>query len=164
MNAVLQPAPALRRMTLDDLGAVLGVEVQAYRFPWTHGNFIDSIVAGYLAQVLWCPVDGLVGYFVAMAGVDELHLLNLTVGPAHQGRGHARGMLDALQAHAVDRALRTIWLEVRASNERARAVYRRRGFAEVGVRKGYYPAPQGRREDAVVMSLAVPATGIHGLD
>jgi ribosomal-protein-alanine N-acetyltransferase len=50
---------------------------------------------------------------------------------------------------------RLLWLEVRASNERARRLYARRGFAEVGLRRGYYPAAQGRREDAVVMSLEV---------
>jgi ribosomal-protein-alanine N-acetyltransferase len=54
-----------------------------------------------------------------------------------------------------------LWLEVRAGNQRARALYRQRGYAEVGLRRGYYPAAQGLREDAVVMSLAV-VSGAQG--
>jgi ribosomal-protein-alanine N-acetyltransferase len=89
-----------------------------------------------------------------MAGVDELHLLNLTVHPEWQGRGLGSALLDDVIAAARARGLRSLWLEVRQGNDRARALYRRRGFAEVGLRRGYYPAA-GRREDAVVMSRAV---------
>ena len=101
----------------------------------------------------------LLGYFVAMDGVDEMHLLNITVAPAHQHRGHARFMLDALVALCRARGAQQLWLEVRASNPRAQAIYQRCGFAQVGVRKGYYPAPQGQREDAVVMSLEIDDAG-----
>jgi ribosomal-protein-alanine N-acetyltransferase len=96
---------------------------------------------------------GLVGYYVAMAGVDEMHLLNLTVAPAQQRRGHSRILLDALERRCREQTLATLWLEVRASNARARQVYARRGFAEVGLRRGYYPASKAQREDAIVMSL-----------
>ena len=54
---------------------------------------------------------------------------------------------------AASSSLATLWLEVRASNARARQVYARRGFAEVGLRRGYYPAGKAQREDAIVMSL-----------
>ena len=94
---------------------------------------------------------------VAMSGADEMHLLNITVAPRQQGRGHARCMLDALVGHCAARRASTLWLEVRAGNARAQAIYRRYGFVDVGVRKGYYPAPQNRREDALVMSLDVAA-------
>jgi ribosomal-protein-alanine N-acetyltransferase len=151
-------------MTLQDVDAVFRVERSAYSFPWSHGNFVDSLAAGYVAEVLEVPAGPLLGYFVAMVGVDEMHLLNITVAPPYQGQGHGRTLLEAVQARARELRLGSLWLEVRAGNARARAFYGRRGFAEVGVRKGYYPAPL-RREDAVVMSLAVvPGGGPHGVD
>jgi ribosomal-protein-alanine N-acetyltransferase len=114
--------------------------------------------------VLTVSSGGIVGYFVAMPGVDEMHLLNLTVAPPWQRQGLARRLLDSLEERCRDAALSMLWLEVRASNERARLLYRRRGFSEVGLRRGYYPAPQGMREDAVVMSTPVPAEDGDGLD
>jgi ribosomal-protein-alanine N-acetyltransferase len=90
-----------------------------------------------------------------MHGVDEMHLLNLTVAPAWQRMGHARLLLDVLEQRCREHHAAALWLEVRAGNRRARQVYQRRGFAEVGLRRHYYPAGHGTREDAVVMSLAV---------
>lgn len=143
----------LQAMQVGDVEAVLAIEQRAYEFPWSRGNFIDSLSAGYLAQVLRAADGSLLGYFLAMQGVDELHLLNITVLPECQGQGLARLMLDALQALARAHGGAQIWLEVRQSNERARRVYARYGFAEVGLRRAYYPAAEGRREDAVLMSL-----------
>ena len=142
-------AAARRPMAVADLGEVMALEVQAYSHPWSQGNFVDSLAAGHLSEVL-VEDSRLIAYFVAMLGVEELHLLNLTVAPAHQSKGLGSALLAAVLDHARARALATVWLEVRASNARAQALYARRGFAEVGVRRGYYPAPQGR-EDAVVM-------------
>jgi ribosomal-protein-alanine N-acetyltransferase len=135
------------------LDAVTLIEDAAYAFPWSRGNFVDSIVAGYPARVLLDANDTMLGYFVSMAGVDEMHLLNITVAPAVQGRGHARHMLSALVDMCAQCAARELWLEVRLSNSRARAIYERLGFVEVGIRKGYYPAGFARREDAAVMTL-----------
>jgi len=88
-----------------------------------------------------------------MKGVDEVHLLNITVAPAFHGQGWAPLMLEALAGWSRGQNAQWLWLEVRASNARALAVYERNGFRRVGMRKGYYPAHDGRREDAVVMSL-----------
>jgi ribosomal-protein-alanine N-acetyltransferase len=147
-------APRRRAMTVADITPVMRLEAQAYSHPWTHGNFVDSLAAGHLAEVL--ESDAVIGYFVAMVGVDELHLLNLTVAPAWQGHGHGSALLEAVLVQARALHLPTVWLEVRASNERARALYARRGFDEVGLRRGYYPAQRGR-EDAVVMRRAAVA-------
>ena len=159
MSALPSFEDAARRvkMTVADLGEVLALEQSVYPFPWTRGNFVDSLAAGHIAHVLRARDASLWGYSVALAGAGELHLLNLTVAAQQQGRGRARGLLDALvsQAHALGHA--TLWLEVRESNLRAREVYRRYGFAEVGVRRGYYPALV-QREDAVVMHLAIDGT------
>jgi ribosomal-protein-alanine N-acetyltransferase len=158
---------ALQRLLLPmtplQLDAVMAIESAAYAFPWSRGNFVDSIASGYAASVLYDAAGEVLGYFVAMAGVDEMHLLNITVAPRAQHRGHALYMLDALVDLCRARGAVQLWLEVRESNARARAIYLRRGFVHVGVRKGYYPAPHGKREDAAVMSLAIPG-GNDGVD
>jgi len=160
----LAPRPALGQglqllpMRSSDLAEVLAVELQCYVTPWSQGNFIDSLAAGYAAFVLRDAQGLLQGYFLAMPGFEEMHLLNITVAPAEQGRGLARLMLDAVCRLCREQACPQLWLEVRVSNERARHVYRRYGFSEVGLRRAYYPTPQGGpREDAVLMSLAVAA-------
>lgn len=159
MNAVLQPIEArFEPMTASWFDAVLRVEQSAYDHPWSRGNFNDSLNAGYQAQVLAAGPDGsseLLGYFVAMKGVDEVHLLNITVAPGHQRQGWARVMLDALVLWSRGQGALWLWLEVRVSNERARAVYEHVGFRHVGTRRAYYPAAGGQREDAVVMSLGL---------
>jgi [ribosomal protein S18]-alanine N-acetyltransferase len=168
MSAVLRDERLLLPMTTQQLDTVLEIEHQAYAFPWTRGNFIDSLAASYPSQVLYGAQGELLGYFVAMEGVDELHLLNITVTPAAQGLGHARFMLDELCVLARARHARQIWLEVRESNLRARLIYERYGFRHLGLRRGYYPAsrsthPTGR-EDALVMSLALSPEVPHGVD
>jgi ribosomal-protein-alanine N-acetyltransferase len=146
-------------MTAGWLSEVARVEHSAYKHPWTMGNFNDSLNAGYLAQLLTAGHSQnttLLGYFVAMKGVDETHLLNITVAPAYQRQGWARVMLDALALWSRGENAQWLWLEVRASNTHAKAVYQHCGFREVGLRKGYYPAGGSRlnpREDAIVMSL-----------
>ena len=163
MNAVFKPNQSpeacLVQMTPSWLSEVARVEHSAYKHPWTMGNFNDSLNAGYMAQLLTAgdqPGAALLGYFVAMKGVDETHLLNLTVAPAYQRQGWARVMLDALALWSRGQNAQWLWLEVRASNHHAKAVYLHCGFREVGLRKGYYPAGGGLinpREDAIVMSL-----------
>ena len=138
------------------LDAVLAIEQSAYSHPWSRRNFSDSIAAGYQLQCLVAGAE-LLGYFVAMAGYREVHLLNITVAPAHQRQGWARVMLDALALWSRGQQAEWLWLEVRAGNTRAQQIYEHCGFAPVGLRKGYYPAGQGQREDAVVMNLRLGA-------
>jgi len=153
MSAVLdRREAAFEPMTEARLPEVLPIERSAYEHPWTPGNFSDSLRCGYQAQLL-CAGDEVVGYFVAMKGVDEVHLLNLTVAPAWQGQGWGRLMLDALAVWARGQGAQWLWLEVRQSNVRAQRLYEARGFRRVGERRNYYPAADGRREHAIVMSL-----------
>lgn len=153
MSAVFRSMEAeFEPLTEERLDEVVAVERTAYDHPWTRGNFVDSLRSGYQAQVL--GADGvLLGYFVAMKGVDEVHLLNLTVAPEHQRQGWGRVMLDALALWSRSQGAQWLWLEVRISNARAQRMYERHGYRRVGERKNYYPAAQGGREDAVVMSL-----------
>ena len=145
--------PVLLPMGVQLLDAVMAIEVRAYPFPWSRGNFVDSIAAGYLTRCLVSPQGELIGYLVAMSGFREWHLLNVTVAPEHQGRGLARRLMQALREHAQDDGAECLWLEVRPSNARARALYERLGYAQVGVRRDYYPDAGGRREDALVLCL-----------
>lgn len=146
-------------MSVADLHAVLAVEVEVYPFPWTRGNFIDSLAAGYEAWLLRADDDGsVIGYCVAMLGAGEMHLLNITVAVAAQGRGHSRRMLAHLLRRCSAFGAERLWLEVRVSNVTARSVYDRLGFVTQGVRPGYYPAAAGQRESAVVMSLGTGAS------
>jgi ribosomal-protein-alanine N-acetyltransferase len=157
-------------MLESDLDAVQAVESQAYAHPWSRRHFHDSLKAGYPAMLLLAEAlpgevvhppraDGrvLLGYMVAMPGVEEVHLLNITVAVAHQRQGWARFMLDALALWSRGQGAQWLWLEVRQGNVPARGLYERCGFAQVGVRKGYYPAGHFQREDAVVMSLNLVA-------
>ncbi|MFZ3141370.1 ribosomal protein S18-alanine N-acetyltransferase [Polaromonas sp.] len=161
MNAALQPLEArFEAMTPAWMPAVLRVEQSAYPQPWSERNFLDSLQAGYQAQLLTAgqpEAPELLGYFVAMKGVDEVHLLNITVAPAWQRQGWALVMLDALGVWSRGQGAHWLWLEVRVSNARARSVYESHGFRHVGTRRNYYPAsaasPKG--EAAIVMSLAL---------
>jgi ribosomal-protein-alanine N-acetyltransferase len=153
-----QPSEATRnRVTLapmsqDDLDAVIAIEQTAYSHPWTRVNFRDSLNPLFEAQCLWLDGD-LLGYFLAMHGVEEMHLLNITVAPARQGQGWGHMMLDALSLMSRHVGAQWLWLEVRQSNLRALKVYERYGFKQVSIRKDYYPAGRQQREHAVVMSL-----------
>jgi len=155
MSALPADELHLRVMMLGDLDEIVPIESVSYVAPWSRGNFIDSLAAGYEARVLRSNDGELLGYFIAMPGFEEMHLLNITVAPAHQGRGLALVMLEALKDLCSRHAAQQLWLEVRISNERARAIYRRYGFSEVGLRRGYYPTPGGPREDAVLMSFTL---------
>ena len=153
MSAVLKPVEArFEPLAEQHLEAVLQLEQQAYAHPWLRANFSDSLQSGYQAQLLLAD-EILLGYFVAMKGVDEVHLLNITVAPPYQRQGWARVMLDALAIWAKGQGAQWLWLEVRAGNQRAMDVYVASGYRRVGERKSYYPAAQGQREDAVVMNL-----------
>ena len=153
-----QPTEATRSgvtlapMAQSDLDTVIAIEQSAYSHPWTLGNFRDSLNPLFVAQCLW--LDGeLLGYFLAMRGVQEMHLLNITVAPAHQGQGWGHMMLDALSLMSRHEGAQWLWLEVRQSNLRALQVYERYGFKQISIRKDYYPAGRLQREHAVVMSL-----------
>ena len=154
MTPAAKPEVRLEPLTDALLDDVLHIENRAYAHPWTRGNFADCIKAGYQLLALMGD-DTLIGYLVAMEGVEEAHLLNITVAPEFQGQGYGVLMLDALALWARSRHAQCLWLEVRVSNARAMQVYERYGYTRVGERKNYYPADLGQREHAVVMSMTL---------
>jgi ribosomal-protein-alanine N-acetyltransferase len=143
-------------MDAAQLEPVLAIELATYGHPWSSGNFADSLRSGY-----WCPTleqsGKPIAYMVVMPGVQESHLLNITVSPKHRGQGLGLLLLQALTEYGQRRGDAFLWLEVRASNLRAQAIYAEYGFANVGHRPGYYPALDATtgaptREDALVMT------------
>lgn len=154
----IPPAPDFRSMQFErmqsaDLPEVLAIEYAVYPFPWTNGNFLDSLNSGYETWVLRDASRNLLGYFLMMPVVDEAHLLNITVHADLHGQGIGRTMLDNVVELARRNGLASVLLEVRPTNQRALAIYSQYGFRRIGIRKNYYPAPNNTREDAIVMRL-----------
>jgi ribosomal-protein-alanine N-acetyltransferase len=140
-------------MQASDIEQVVSIENDAFPFPWTRGNFLDSLASGYPAWVMRAHDGRLAGYFLLMNAVDELHILNITVRPDLQGSGLGRVLLNKVVALARAENMQSVLLEVRPSNQRALDVYRHVGFVQIGVRKNYYPAGAAAREEAIVMRL-----------
>jgi [ribosomal protein S18]-alanine N-acetyltransferase len=151
MSAVLKDAPQLERMREADLAEVLEIENAVYSHPWSRGNFADSLRAGYQCWT-WRSGGELIGYFVLLVAAGEAHLLNLSVAEGQQRNGHGSTLLIEIMRMAKRGGADRVFLEVRPSNEGAKALYRRFGFRQVAVRSGYYPAQYGR-EDALVLSF-----------
>jgi ribosomal-protein-alanine N-acetyltransferase len=142
----------LRPMVVDDVDEVHALERRVFPHPWSRANFMDSLSSGYDAWVLREPGEGaLAGYFLVMYAVDEAHLLDVAVSGERQGSGLGRFLLDRIATRSRAMGMTSVLLEVRPSNERALQVYGRYGYTQIGRRKGYYPAHEGQREDAIVM-------------
>ncbi|WP_169786688.1 ribosomal protein S18-alanine N-acetyltransferase [Nitriliruptor alkaliphilus] len=139
----------VRLATTDDLGALLAVERAAFTRPWTEASFRDELAR---TDRVWLVVET-AGEVVGVGGVADLagdaHVLSVAVAVDHRRRGHGRTLVAALLSEAAARlGSRRATLEVRESNVAARALYRRLGFTEAGVRPGYY---QDDGEGAVVL-------------
>jgi ribosomal-protein-alanine N-acetyltransferase len=136
-----------------DLSEVAHLEKELYAFPWSIGNFRDSVTAGYDC---WTVTHGeaVIGYAVLMIALDEAHLLNIAVAPEWQNQGIGRAFLAHMVQVARDAACQIVYLEVRPSNLAARHLYRKLGFQQIAIRPEYYPAVSGR-EDALFLGLAL---------
>lgn len=159
MSGVLLADRYLSPMTEADLDEVAAVEQEAYEFPWSRGNFEDSLRNGYFGICMRHVSGVLVGYCVLMPVVDEMHLLNLCVAPHVQGTGAGLALLREAVRVTRDKHLLALLLEVRPSNLRALRLYERFGFATIGRRKNYYPARRHGREDALVMRYTFSKEG-----
>lgn len=151
MSAILKPVIEMRPMAEADLAAVMAIENAIYPFPWTTGNFRDSLAACYSCWI-YARNDEVIGYAVAMLAADEAHLLNLSIAAACQKQGYGSVLLRRLCEVVRGQGARLILLEVRPSNVAGRRLYERHGFQQVGLRREYYPAQAGR-EDALILRL-----------
>lgn len=153
MSAQLDLVPRYRHMTAADLDAVLAIEEAVYPHPWTRGNFIDSLAAGYHCWIAECGGE-IAGYCVVAIAAGEAHLLNMSVAAPWQRRGIGREVLGFVLRLARETGAVRILLEVRPSNEAARSLYAAAGFTAIAKRRDYYPSDAGR-EDAIVLELAL---------
>lgn len=153
MSAMLKTQYQFRPMQIDDLDAIMVIEPQIYPYPWTRGNFSDSLSSGYSAWVLvWN--EQIIGYSLMMMVLDEAHLLNLSVAKDFQKQGLGRLLLENMAGIAKNNHMANMFLEVRPTNISAIALYENMGFNEMAIRRAYYPAADGR-EDALLMGLAL---------
>lgn len=140
----------LRDMSEADLEAVLHIEREVHAHPWTAGNFSDALRSGYECKLYATAEDELLGYAILMLAVDEAELLDIAIAAQHQHRGWGQKLLEEMMVLARRRNMQRMVLEVRASNQPAINLYRKAGFADIGLRREYYPAENGR-EDAILM-------------
>ena len=157
MSAVLSttasPELSFAALREQDLFAVAAIESDVYVFPWTIGNFRDSMLSAY--ECWGCRVHGeLIGYAIVMTALDEAHLLNFAVASNWQRCGVGSAFLRFLVDRATAARLDVIYLEVRPSNAAGLRLYERFGFKQLGIRKDYYPAMTGR-EDALFLGLNI---------
>jgi [ribosomal protein S18]-alanine N-acetyltransferase len=156
LNSEAEYALSFRPMTELDLPRVVEIENSAYVFPWTFGNFRDSLYSGYFCTGVWCE-NTLIGYTIVMPALEEAHLLNLAIDSVWQGRGLGARVLATLIEDAKKTTCEVIYLEVRPSNIAALRLYERFGFRQLGLRRDYYPAVTGR-EDALFLGLNIAPT------
>lgn len=145
-----------RRMRPSDLDFVVQNEDVSYPNPWSKRIFLDCLRAGYECWVL-ATRDTILVHGVLSAAVGESHVLTLCVHPDSRRNAYGRRMLQHLLAQARNLGADTCFLEVRPSNEAARALYYSMGFVQVGERRHYYPSETGSsfREDALILSLTL---------
>jgi len=153
MNAVLKTSMQTRPMHMSDLDAVMQIEPENFPYPWSRGNFSDSLNSGYSCWVVEENGD-IIGYAVLMMVLDEAHLLNISIARSQQGRGLGRALLEHMMQIGRNHGGLNMFLEVRPSNTTAISLYESIGFNEMAIRRNYYPAKQGR-EDAVLMGAAL---------
>lgn len=154
MSAILElSAVCFRAMNYADLNDIMAIEKQAYAFPWTATIFRDCIRVGYRCRLLEIK-ENIEAYGILSVAANEAHVLNVCVRPASQNKGLARHMLGHLLDVARVNAAKTVFLEVRPSNQSAINLYQSMGFCEIGFRRDYYPNHHGR-EDALVMGMSL---------
>ena len=138
----------IRKMTAREVPQVAELEKLCFAMPWS-----EKSVAGELDNplALWLVAmegDRLAGYVGSQTVLDETDMMNLAVAPQFRRQGVGEALVNALTASLKQLGSRCLTLEVRDSNEAARALYGKLGFAEVGRRRGYYRDP---REDALIL-------------
>jgi len=150
MNDEMSALVEIRTMSFVDLKQVLTVEHKAYPHPWTLGIFRDCLRIGYNAWVMTMN-NNIIGYGIVMLSPGEAHILNICIDPDYQRKGLGRYLLRHLIKKSQQTDVDMVLLEVRRSNAGAQQLYLSEGFHELGVRKGYYPAQNGR-EDAIILA------------
>jgi ribosomal-protein-alanine N-acetyltransferase len=148
-EAVASPQLSFRSARESDVPEIVRIERMSYAFPWTEGIFRDCLRVNYTCRVAEIGV-AIAGYGIMSVAAGEAHLLNLCVGEDYRCRGIGRRLLAHLLQVAATVGAREAYLEARPSNTTAIRLYQALGFIQIGIRRGYYQAVDGR-EDAIVL-------------
>jgi ribosomal-protein-alanine N-acetyltransferase len=152
-DAVAMPELSFRNARESDVPEILRIERLSYAFPWTEGIFRDCLRVNYTCRVAEIGV-AIAGYGIMSVAAGEAHLLNLCVGEDYRCCGIGRRLLAHLLQVAGNVGAREAFLEARPSNTSAIRLYQSLGFVQIGVRRGYYQAVDGR-EDAIVLKRRI---------
>jgi ribosomal-protein-alanine N-acetyltransferase len=151
------PEVLIRPMMEIDLPEVAAVEQSSYAFPWSENIFRDCLRVGYTCRALDLAGQ-IIGYGIMSVGAGEAHILNVCVRDQFRNLGFGRRLLEHLLERATAAGVGEAFLEVRPSNLAAIRLYQRLGFEQIGIRRGYYQAPDGR-EDAIVLKRDLKTAG-----
>ncbi len=152
MSAQPEALWRLHAMDMSHLPQVLAIENAAYEFPWSESVMGDCLRVGYSAWVVCDASAAVLAYALMSMAAGEAHILNICVAPDQRRQGLAHFLLKHLMMTARAGSIEQIFLEVRVSNTAAQQLYFNHGFVEIGQRRAYYPAREGR-EDALVLSF-----------
>ena len=136
-----------------DFDRLFEIEQQANIIPWSKGTLLNNQGERYLNLKLLDQRNNIVGFAICNVVLDEATLFNIAVEPSEQGKGYGKVLLQGLIEELGKKGVLTLWLEVRESNTKAQQLYTQLGFNEVTIRKHYYPLPDGKKENAIVMAL-----------
>ncbi|TCP97657.1 [SSU ribosomal protein S18P]-alanine acetyltransferase [Cricetibacter osteomyelitidis] len=146
--------PTVSPVEAQDFERLFEIEQAAHLVPWSMGTLKNNQGERYLnLKLTQPPQHRIVGFAICQFVLDEATLFNIAIDPAFQGKGFGISLLNALISKLKTKGIQTLWLEVRQSNLTAMKLYEKLGFNEVDIRKNYYPLPDGKRENAVVMAL-----------
>jgi len=140
-------------LSTTDLSQAWEIEKRAHAFPWSENTFASNQGERYLNYQLMAE-GKMAAFAITQIVLDEATLFNIAVDPVFQRRGLGRELLEHLIDELEKRGVVTLWLEVRASNLAAIALYEQLGFNEATIRRNYYPTADGR-EDAIIMALPI---------
>ena len=136
-----------------DFDRLFEIEQQARIIPWSKGTLLNNQGERYLNLKLLDQRNNIVGFAICNVVLDEATLFNIAIEPSEQGKGYGKVLLQGLIEELGKKGVLTLWLEVRESNTKAQQLYTQLGFNEVTIRKHYYPLPDGKKENAIVMAL-----------
>ena len=149
-NSLVASYINMKEMHIKD---ILYIENNSYGYPWSEKIFNDCLKNNYLCRVLMLD-NTLIGFLISSIIQDECHIMNLCVDAKYRGSGYGRLILNKLHDEIATLSCKTVFLECRPSNISAMNLYESEGYNEIGVRRNYYPAPNGY-EDAIMLAKNV---------
>lgn len=140
-------------MNKTDIDKVHEIECGSYGYPWSKNIFLDCLNNNYICKILTLN-NSIIGYCICSIVQDECHIMNLCVDKEYRGSGYGRLILKELHNEIKEKQCKIVFLECRPSNISALKLYNSEGYNEIGIRKNYYPSPNGY-EDAIMLAKYV---------